>query len=243
MFKVKLFTFILICFAVTVFGQEFKFYVHTYYGSSNYEFKDTNEPFARNKVSAVPIYGLQTSVNLMFSKSFGMGTGINYLRMKGATDPVFIDSGLINPNSTGNFTLDVNSTYLQIPVEFTIIITQKWKVKPFVVAGLNSYIPLKESYTTKMDPLNPSDIYPTFGSEIDKTSEIRGFVVGLGALVSLPAEKELSFRFNYRLNSLNYNAGIKNILSEERVMKFNTIELAVGFRFLKKPLRMPEKKA
>lgn len=241
MYKINFIAIILLSIAFNSLSQEFKFYAHAFYGTSTFEFKDTSEPYANYKLSAVPIYGLQTSVNLMLTNSFGMGSGINYIKMKGATDPVYIDSRLINPNATGDFTFEVNSSYLQIPIEFTMIMTQKWKAKPFLAAGLSFYIPLSESYLAKIDPTSPSDLYPTFETEVKESNEILGFTIGLGTLIALK-KNEVSVRINYRINSLNYEDGISNILLEQRVLKFNTIEFAVGFRFLKKPLRIPEKK-
>lgn len=241
MYKVNFILIILLSTALNSLSQEFKFFAHAFYGSSTFEFKDTSEPYANYKLSAVPIYGLQTSVNLMMTNSFGMGSGINYMKMKGATDPVFIDSRLINPNATGDFTFEVNSSYLQIPIEFTLVMTQKWRAKPFLAAGLSFFIPLNESYLAKIDPTDPSNLYSTFETEVKESNEIWGFTIGLGTLISLRGN-EMSVRFNYRINSLNYEDGISNILLEQRVLKFNTIEFAVGFRFLKIPLRIPEKK-
>jgi hypothetical protein len=223
---VKFFSTLLLVIAITSIlnAQKIKFFANAAYGVVNYQFQDSNEAFADTKTPGISAFGLQASLQLALSESFRVGTGLNYLKVSGKSSPVFIDSRLINPNATGDYTLDVNSSYLQIPVEFICVLGKDWKVKPLLTGGLSFYMPLKTSYLAQVEPTNTSSTYPKMDIEIDKTTELRGGAIGTGLLIPV-MNKEVIFRLNYRLNSLGYQG---NTVNEKRALKFNIIEFVVG---------------
>lgn len=226
---------------VLVSAQGFTISGSASFGFTNFLFKDKDEAFVNVKTSAVATYEIQSGIQFMLSPSFGMGLGLGYLKMKGTTNPVYVDSRLSNPNATGNFTVDVNSSYLHIPIQFTVVLTQSWKVRPQLITGLNLYVPLEESYVGKITPENPNPFYPLLQTEITEGKEVRGFLVGLGALIPIATEKDLNLTFFYRINSLTYDFQIVNVITEQRVMKFNTWELTLGFPLVSGRLKTPSR--
>lgn len=207
-------------------AQKFKFFGGASYGMASYEFQDDGEAFADVKTSGISTLGLQTSVQLVLSESFRIGSGLSFQKISGKSSPVFIDSRFINPNATGDYTLEVNSSTLMIPFEFICILNKTWKVRPLLTAGLPFYIPLKTSYQAKINPTSPSTFYPKMDADIDEVSEMRGGIVGAGFFIPIK-DRELLFRLNYKFNSLGYQV-VSQVLTEKRALKFSVIEASVG---------------
>ncbi len=211
-------------------GQEIKVMGHVFYGGASFIYNEDDYLHQKIKTSSIPAYGIQTSVQIVLSKGFRIGSGLNYIAMKGKTDPVFVDKDLLNTNTTGDFTLDVNSTYLQVPFEFIVTLTQKWKIKPFLVGGLNFYIPLKESYFVKIDPVVSTPYYGTVETEITEGTEYRGFLIGTGVILPLNEKREMEIRLSYQPSSFFYPAEVPGTagVMEKRNLKFNIIALSIG---------------
>lgn len=224
---IRLISVFLTALAISVSAQKTKFFAGAAYGVVNYQFKDDSEAFVGIKTPGIPAFGVQTSVQLALSESFRIGTGLNYLMISGKSSPVFIDSRLINPNATGDYTLEVNSSYFQIPVEFILILNKSWKLKPFLSGGLSFFIPLKTRFLARMDPVNPSTAYSKMDAEIDESNELGGGTIGTGFLIPLINDREIIFRLNYRINSMGYQYATQ-ALTEKRALKFNIIEVSAG---------------
>jgi hypothetical protein len=205
-----------------------------FYGGVSYTYDESDYLRQTIKTTSIPTYGIQTSIRLALSESFQMGTGLNYLVTKGTTDPILVGRGLTNSNTTGNFTLEVNSSLLQIPIELNVTLSQKWKVRPFLAAGLNLYIPLKEHYFAQISPTDPTPFYPTVEKTITEGTEYRGFFIGSGAKIPLNEKRDLEIRLSYRANSFFYKSPVlgTGIVESSRKMKFNILELSLGVNIL-----------
>lgn len=225
---------IVISFFSNSYGQKVKLLGHLFYGGVSYTYDESDYLRQTINTTSIPTYGIQTSIRFALSENFPVATGLNYLVTKGTTDPVFVGRNLINSNTTGNFTLEVNSTFLQIPIELNVILTQKWKIKPFLSTGLNLYIPLKQYYFAQITPTNPTTFYPTVEKTINEGTEYRGFFIGSGAEIPLNEKRDLEIRLSYRANSFFYQTPLlgTGVVSESRKMKFNILELSVGVSIL-----------
>ncbi len=215
---------------VPTYAQKFRFLGHVFYGGASFVYDENQYLNQTIKTNAIPAYGIQTSVQFVISESFRIGTGLNYLRMKGKTEPVFVDKNLLNTNSTGDFTMDVNSSYLQVPFEFLVTLAQKWKIKPFLVGGLKLYIPLKEYYFAKIDPVTPSPYYRKIEATINQGKEYRGLFIGSGIILPLNKNREMELRLSYLANSFFYETIVPGTttVTEESSLKFKILELSVG---------------
>ncbi len=216
------------------YGQKVKLLGHVFYGGVSYTYYENDYLKQTIKTGSIPAYGIQTSVRLPLSENFRVATGLNYLITKGKTDPVFVGRNLINSNTTGYFTMDVNSSFLQIPIEMNIVLSQKWKVKPFLATGLNLYIPLKQYYFAQIEPTDPTPFYSTVEKTITEGTECRGVFIGTGADIPLSEKRDLEVRLNYRANSFFYQTPLlgTGVVSESRRMKFNILEISVGVSIL-----------
>ncbi len=201
-----------------------------FYGASNFTYTESDYLFQEIKTPSIPVYGIQTSIQLVLSKGFRIGTGLNFLVMKGKTKPVAVGKDLLNTNTTGDFTLDVNNSYLQIPLDFIVTLTQKTKIKPFLTGGLNFHIPLKESFFAKIDPINPTPYYGKLEAQFGNGKEYRGLFVGSGIIIPFNEKREMEVRLAYRSTIFFYETlvlGSGGTVSK-RPLKFNIIELSIG---------------
>ena len=225
------FSTIAILFFSNSYGQKTKVLGHVFYGGVSYQYNEDDYLRQIIKTSSIPAYGIQSSIRLVLSKGFQIGSGLNYIITKGKTDPIFVDKGLSNSNTTGNFTLEVNSSYFQVPVEFIVSLSQKWKIKPFLAAGLNLYIPLKQYYFAKISPVSPNTFYARVEHTINKGTEYRGFFIGSGVALPLNEKRDLEIRLSYRTNNFQYKSPVlgTGVATESRAMKFNILEFSLGF--------------
>ena len=212
------------------YGQKTKVIGHVFYGGVSYQYNEDDYLRQIIKTSSIPVYGIQSSIRFALSESFRVGSGLNYIITKGKTDPVLVGRGLTNSNTTGYFTLEVNSSFLQVPIELNVTLSQKWKVKPFIATGLNLYIPLKEYYFAQISPTDPSPFYPRVENTVNQGTEYRGFFIGAGAEIPLNEKRDLEIRLNYRTNSFFYKSPVlgTGIVEESRKMKFNILEFSLG---------------
>ncbi len=217
-------------FCTPSYAQKVKVLAHVFYGGASFIYDEDYYLHQKIKTTAIPAYGIQTSIQIAMSKSFRIGTGLNYLRMKGKTDPVFVDKDLLNTNTTGDFTLDVNSTYLQVPFEFIVTLTQKWKIKPFLMGGLKLYIPLKENYFAKIEPVNPTPYYGRVEATINQGKEYRGLFIGSGMILPLNKNREMEIRLSYLANNFFYETQVPGTatVTQESTFRFKILELSVG---------------
>lgn len=216
------------------YGQKVKLMGRLSYGGVSYTYDESDYLRQTIKTASIPNYSVQTSIRLALSESFRVATGLNYLITNGTTDPIFVGRGLTNSNTTGNFTIEVNSSFLQIPIELNVRLSQKRKVKPFIAAGLNLYIPLKEYYFAKISPTDQSTFYPKVEKTISKGTEYRGFFIGSGAEISLNEKRDLEIRLSYGASSFFYKTPLlgSGTVEASRQMKFNILELSLGVNIL-----------
>jgi hypothetical protein len=223
-----IFTIAVLCFAKSH-GQKIKMLSHVFYGTTSYKYNENDYLRKIIKASSIPTYGVQTSIQLTLSERFRIGSGLQYVITKGKTDAVFVDGVLINSNTTGNFTLEANSSFLQVPIEMILTLNQKWKLKPFLAAGLNFYIPLKQYYFAQIIPLNPTTFYRRVENTIGKGTEYRGSFIGSGMVIPLNEKRELELRLSYRFNSFRYQSPVLTV-AESRSLKSNILEISLGIR-------------
>ncbi len=217
------------------FSQKFQYGFQFGFSKIQYSFPDKSDPYKEADIKPFPLFHLGTTLQLMISETFRIGTGVHFLKAKGKSDEVYVRGKYSNPNSEGYLTLDIDNSYLMFPLEFIYLISKKAKIRPLISAGLNFYKPLGQSFIFDVVPKEePNPFYDLVHSEIKKEdlSQLNGFLIGTGVIIPVKSKTELIFRINYRLNNSFYRSTIPKISTELRSAKFKILEFSLGYAFL-----------
>ena len=90
-------------------------------------------------------------------------------------------NNMVNPNSEGSLTFDVNNSFLIFPAEFQVIFLQNSFIRPSICAGLNLFKTLEQNITISITPDDPDPAYEEVKSEVDKQTKSSYFGGRLGA--------------------------------------------------------------
>lgn len=220
--------------SLTSVAQKLRYGVHVSYSSVKYSFpgeKPYTKPYADIKTNAFPSVGIGASLYLQFSESVRFGSGLQYNKISGEFGPEHIEVPSLNSNYTGDMTIEVDNSYIMIPIEFVCILSRKLKVQPFLAGGLSFPIASSHQIVLNVVPDEPDPGEEMYHNEIakDQVDEPRGAVIGVGAIVPFKNSSELMFRLNYRPNSNIYVGTVANGAPENRKLKFNMLEFSIGF--------------
>lgn len=215
-------------------AQKFQYGLNAGFASVKYSFPVEQdryhtaeiEPFNTMKVGGSFFYALTNAVRI--------GSGLQFLSIKGKNDGGNIRNRFVNPNGDGRLSFDVDNAFLILPVEFQATLADKYLVKPVISAGLNFFKALDQNIRIHIEPDNPDPYYEEVTSEISDNTPSSYFGARLGGGILLPAgqahEVYLMIFRNFNKSRYELSDPIQGVF-EKHEINFHMWELALGWNF------------
>ena len=180
-------------------------------------------------VSLKPVMATKLGASVAFEyRSFRLGTGLQYMSVESKQDGGYIKTG----SMAGNAQFQVANKFLIFPVDFQLLLSTKWKVKPVVQAGLNIFKVMETSYSIHIVPDEAHSHLPIVGggTEDKRRSRFHGARVGAGAAISPFGNHEFAVLLFRNFNKSRYSLTDANKAKyEKHEISFNAWEVALAW--------------
>lgn len=215
-------------------AQNFRYGLNAGYSRVKYSFPVDRDRYHTADIAPVGAFKAGASVQYLLTKSFRIGTGLEYMTINGSVDGGHIERSLTNPNSEGQMLFEVKNSFITLPVGFQVLIRPDESVRPFLSGGMNFYKALKQNIGIYITPDDPDPFYEEVSTTIDKDTESSyfGARLGVGVAFSTLGDHELSLVVNRHFNTSRYELSDPvNGVFEKHEIRFNTWELALAWTF------------
>jgi hypothetical protein len=230
------FCFLLIVLALAdVSAQQFRYGVNFALSNGTYTFPVEGDRFHKAKFKNINSKTVGASVQFT-TKSFRFGSGVRFMSVTGEGNGGYIKWTGQNPNGTGESMVDVNNTYLVLPVDFQIVFMQKSRFRPLLSAGVNFFKPLKKDLHIWIDPDQMNEFYEEVRIDVDKDirSAYFGFEVGTGVVTAFDKHEvglSLTRNFNKARYTIANNPNGGDF--EKHEVNLNSWEVCLFYTFAK----------
>jgi hypothetical protein len=215
-------------------AQGFHYGINIGYGIAKYSFPVEQDWYHPADFEPLNTLNAAGSIHYAVSSSFRINSGIQYTSIKGQSKGGNIGRRLVNPNSEGSVSLDVNNSFLIFPAAFQVILLPKSFIKPSFCAGLNFFKPLDQNIVISITPRDPDPAYEEVKSEItNKTkSSYFGGRLGAGVIASVSDQHEWSLMVYRNFNKSRYEmSDAINGDFEKHEINFNMWEISLAWIF------------
>jgi hypothetical protein len=200
-----IFVFLTSCY-FTASSQHISYAVNVGYSHIKYSFPIENDRYHTSDIEPFNSLKAGGSVYYSLTRSFRLGTGLQYMAIKGKNDGGRMKGSAVFANSTGDLEFTVDNAFLILPVEFQLMPSSEKSIKPVFTAALNFFKPLKQNMLIHIVPDEPDPYYDEIKTEIDKDtkSSYFGARLGGGALYAAGEKHEVSLMVFRNFNKSRY---------------------------------------
>lgn len=231
--KVPLLACVLSTLIVHASAQRFSYGLNVGYTQIKYSF-----PVEKNRYHTSDIQPFNTLkggafIHYSVTNLLRIGTGLEYLSVKGSNDGGNIQRSLANPNSEGRMQFGVDNSFLILPVGFQLHISNG-NIRPLLSGAMNFFKALDQSIQISIDPEDYDPFYEKVGTTIDDETESSYFGARIGGGIAFSALKdhEFSLLISRHFNVSRYELGdpTKGIF-EKHEIRFNMWEFSACVDF------------
>jgi hypothetical protein len=203
--KLLIFVFFTSCY-FTASAQHISYGVNVGYSHIKYSFPVENDRYHTSDIEPFNSLKAGGSVYYSVTKSFRIGTALQYMAIKGKNNGGTMKGSAVFPNSSGELEFTVDNAFLILPVEFQLLPSTKGSIRPVFTAALNFFKPLKQNMLIHIIPDEPDPYYDEVRTEVDDNTKSSYFGARLGGGAVYPAgeKHEVSLMVFRNFNKSRY---------------------------------------
>ena len=213
-------------------AQQFIYGIHAGYTQIKYAFPSEKDRFHASDIEPFNTFKVGISGHYAVTPLFRVGTGLEYMAIRGENNGGRIGRVLVNPNSQGQLTFEVDNSFLVVPVGFNLQMLGDKKLRPTLSGALQFFKSLQQNINLSIEPDEPDPSYEEVSTVIDDDtkSSYFGTRLGAGLTTSLSEGRELSLMLVRHFNVSRYELSDPIMGSfEKHQISFNMWEISLGF--------------